>query len=99
MSNNNNNNSIFYLFTCRAQKAVANYRVSRIQTTAIRQHRTKQKKKYEIDHLRYFLFKREFLQISVHLQSAVAAETYLTEGQWLEDHPNMVKLRMFRVGT
>jgi hypothetical protein len=46
-----------------------------------------------------FILKHEFLNISVHLQSAFAAETRLAEGQWLEEQLNWVKLRMFRVGT
>jgi hypothetical protein len=31
-----------------------------------------------------FTFKSEFLKISVDLQTALAAETHLSEGQWLE---------------
>jgi hypothetical protein len=46
-----------------------------------------------------FAFKREFLTIYAYSQSALAAETYLAEGQWLEEQLNMVKLRMFRSGT
>jgi hypothetical protein len=29
----------------------------------------------------------------------LAAETHLAEGQWLKEQLNVVKLRMFRVGT
>jgi hypothetical protein len=46
-----------------------------------------------------FIFKREFLKISVDLQSTFAAETRRAEGQWLKEQLNVVKLRMFRVGT
>jgi hypothetical protein len=48
--------------------------------------------------LRQLIFKREFLKISVELQTAFTAETRLDEGQCLEQL-NVVKLRMFRVGT
>jgi hypothetical protein len=56
----------------------------RIQT-AIRQRKDKThtKKERKIDQLRYS-----------HLNMS-----YLTQGQWLEEHVNMVKLRMFQVGT
>jgi hypothetical protein len=37
--------------------------------------------------------------ISLDLQTALAAQTHRTEGQWLEDQLNMIKLGMFRVGT
>jgi hypothetical protein len=33
------------------------------------------------------------------LQTALAAETHLAEGQWLKEQLNVVKLCMFRVGT
>jgi hypothetical protein len=46
-----------------------------------------------------FTFKNEFLKISIALQTALAAETHLAEGQWLEEQLNMVKLSMFREGT
>jgi hypothetical protein len=48
---------------------------------------------------RLFTLKREFLKISVNFQTALAAETHLAEGKWLEEQLNVVKLRMFRVGT
>jgi hypothetical protein len=35
----------------------------------------------------------------VRLQTVFAAETHLAEGQRLEEHVNVVKLRMFLVGT
>jgi hypothetical protein len=37
--------------------------------------------------------------MSVDLQTASAADTHLAEGQWLKEQLNVVKLRMFRVGT
>jgi hypothetical protein len=37
--------------------------------------------------------------MSVGLQTAFAIETQLAEGQWLEEQVNVLKLRMFRVGT
>jgi hypothetical protein len=43
--------------------------------------------------------KHEFLKLFAYLQTAFAVETHLAEGQWLEEQVNMVKLRMFRVGT
>jgi hypothetical protein len=36
---------------------------------------------------------------SINLQTALAADTHLPEGQWLKEQLNVVKLRMFRVGT
>jgi hypothetical protein len=80
---------------------------ARIQTTAIRQHRTKTTKtttkettkQRKMDQLRLFKLKYDLLKISVDLQTAFAAETHLTEGQWLKEQLNVVKLRMFRVGT
>jgi hypothetical protein len=49
--------------------------------------------------LRLSTLKNDLLKISVHLQTAFAAETHLAEGQWLKEQLNVVKLRMFRVGT
>jgi hypothetical protein len=46
-----------------------------------------------------FKHKRDLLKISIDLQTAFAAETHLAEGQWLKEQLNVVKLRMFRVGT
>jgi hypothetical protein len=46
-----------------------------------------------------FKLKHDLLKISVDLQTAFAADTHLAEGQWLKEQLNMVKLRMFRVGT
>jgi hypothetical protein len=46
-----------------------------------------------------FTLKSEFVKISVELRTALAAETRLSEGQWLEEQLNMAKLRMFRAET
>jgi hypothetical protein len=43
--------------------------------------------------------KCELLKILVCLQTALALETHVAEGQWLEEQVNMVKLPIFRVGT
>jgi hypothetical protein len=74
---------------------VANYRVS---TNTNNSNKTTQGQR-KIDQLRLFVFKREFLQISVDLQTALAAETHRAEGQWLEEQLNTAKLRTFSVGT
>jgi hypothetical protein len=52
-----------------------------------------------MDQLRLFILKDGLLKLSVHLQTAFAAETRLDEGQWLKEQLNIVKLRMFRVGS
>jgi hypothetical protein len=52
-----------------------------------------------MDQLRLLKLKHDLLEISVYLQTAFAAETHLAEGQWLKEQLNVVKLRMFRVGT
>jgi hypothetical protein len=52
-----------------------------------------------LNKLRIFTLKHEFLKISVDLQTALAADTHLAEGQLLKEQLNVVKLRMFRVGT
>jgi hypothetical protein len=49
--------------------------------------------------LRLFKFKHDLLKISVHLIISFAADTHLAEGQWLKEQLNVVKLRIFRVGT
>jgi hypothetical protein len=46
-----------------------------------------------MNQLRLFKRKHYLLKISVDLQTALAADTLLAEGQWLKG------LRMFRVGT
>jgi hypothetical protein len=52
-----------------------------------------------MDHLRLFTLIYDLLKISVDLQTAFAAEAHLSEGQWLKEQLNAVKLRMVRVGT
>jgi hypothetical protein len=52
-----------------------------------------------MDQIRLFTLKNDVLKISVHLQTAIAAETRLAEGQWLKEQLNVIKLPMFRVGT
>jgi hypothetical protein len=52
-----------------------------------------------MDQLRLFKLKHTTLKMSVDLQTAFAANTHLAEGQWLKEQLNVVKLRMFRVGT
>jgi hypothetical protein len=51
-----------------------------------------------MDQIRLFTLKYDVVKISVDLQTAFAVETHLTEGQWLKEELNVVKLRMFRVG-
>jgi hypothetical protein len=46
-----------------------------------------------------FLTQIYLLKTSVDLQTVLAAERQLAEGQWLKEQLNVVKLRMFRVGT
>jgi hypothetical protein len=41
-----------------------------------------------------FIFKLEFLKISVDFQAAFAPETRLAEGQWLEEEHKMANFRM-----
>jgi hypothetical protein len=52
-----------------------------------------------MDQLRYFKFKHDLLNIYLNLQTVFATDTHLAEGQWLTEQLNVVKLRMFRVGT
>jgi hypothetical protein len=47
--------------------------------------------------LSLFTYKREFLILCVDLQTALATDAHLAEGQWLKEQLNVVKLRMFRV--
>jgi hypothetical protein len=46
-----------------------------------------------------FNFKHKFLKVSVDLQTALAAEAHLAEGEWLEELQNVEMFRMFRAGT
>jgi hypothetical protein len=52
-----------------------------------------------MDQLRIFKLKHDLLKISIDLQTALAADTHLAEGQWPKKQLNVVKLGMFRVGT
>jgi hypothetical protein len=52
-----------------------------------------------VDQLSLFKLKNDLLKISIDLETAFAADTHLAEGQWLKEQLNVVKLRMFRVGT
>jgi hypothetical protein len=52
-----------------------------------------------MDQLRLFKIKYDLLNISLDLRAAFAADTRLAERQWLKEQLNVVKLRMFRVGT
>jgi hypothetical protein len=51
---------------------------ARIQTTRQIQGKTKEK----LNQIRLFIF--QFLKISINLQTALAAEAYLSEVPWLE---------------
>jgi hypothetical protein len=48
-------------------------------------NKTNNKKQGHIIQLRLFPLAREFLKISAHMQTAPAAETHRTEGQWREE--------------
>jgi hypothetical protein len=47
-----------------------------------------------MDQLRLFKLKHDLLKISVDLQTALAADTHLAEGQWLKEQLNLVKLQL-----
>jgi hypothetical protein len=100
-----NNNSVQFLIYLRAElnSQWPITESARIQTTAIRQHRTKQtnknKKTKKSGSAKAFELKHYLLKISIDLQTAFAADTRLAEGQWLKEQLNVVKLLMFRVGT
>jgi hypothetical protein len=73
---------------------MANYRLS---TNTSNSHKTTQDKtnnknynekttkQRKMDQLRFFTLRYDLLNISVRLQTALAAETHLTEGQWLKE--------------
>jgi hypothetical protein len=58
-----------------------------------------QQKQRKMNQFKLLTMIQEFLKISVSLQTAFAVETRLTEGEWLEEQLNTVKLPMLRVGT
>jgi hypothetical protein len=81
---------------------MANYNTNTSNSNWTTQGKTKQKnptKQRQMDQIRLFKLKYDLLKISVDLQTAFAADTHRTEGQWLKEQLNVVKLRMFRVGT
>jgi hypothetical protein len=112
INNNNNNNTrniiiiiisiqLFIYLHAELNSQWSITESARIQT-AIRQHRTKHTKttkQRKMDQLKLFKLKHGLLKISVDLQTAFAADTHLAEGQWLKEQLNVVKLRMFPVGT
>jgi hypothetical protein len=82
---------------------VANYRVSTNtnnsnKTTQDKTNKTTTKER-KMDQLRLFTLKYDLLKISVDLQTSFAVEIHLAEGQWLKEQLNVLKLRVFRVGT
>jgi hypothetical protein len=76
---------------------MANYRVS-TNTNSNKTTNDKTTTK-ETTKQKAFYTQTRLTKISVDLQTAFAAETHLAEGQWLKRQPNVLKLRMFRVGT
>jgi hypothetical protein len=82
---------------------MANYRVSKninsSNKTAQDKTNKKQQKQSKMNHFQLLTLKHEFLKISISLQTAFAAETHVAEVQWPEEQVNMLKSRMFRVGT
>jgi hypothetical protein len=82
---------------------MSNYRVSTNTTTKEdstgQNNKVKNKKTGIVNQLRLFKLQYDLLKISIDLQTALAADAHLAEGQWLKEQLNVVKLRMFRVGT
>jgi hypothetical protein len=72
---------------------VTSYRVSthtnNSNKTNTRENKQEKKEQRKLDQLRLFTCEREFLKISVDLQTALAAETHVPEGQWLEEQLNI----------
>jgi hypothetical protein len=66
------------------------------ENTGQNNKKTIKRKMYQ---LRLFKLKHELLKIFIYLQTTFAADTHLAEGQWLKERLNVVKLRIFRVGT
>jgi hypothetical protein len=73
------------------QQPMASYRVG-IKHIAeeIIEYMTKQIKTKKSDRLRLFIFKPEFLKISVDIQTPLAGETHLAELQWPEEQLSML---------
>jgi hypothetical protein len=83
---------------------MTNYRVSTNtnnsnKRTQDKTNNNKTRKQRKVDNLRLFKLKHDILEISIELQTALAVDTHLSEGQSLKEQLNVVKLRMFRVGT
>jgi hypothetical protein len=83
---------------------MANYRVSTNtnnsnKRTQDKTTKRKTRKQRKVNQLRLFKLKHDLLKISIDLQTALAADTHLAEGQWLTEQLNLVKLGMFRVRT
>jgi hypothetical protein len=70
-----------------------------VSTSTNNRNKTTKKKQRKMDQLRLFKVKHDSLKIYEDLQTAFAADTHLAEGQWLKEQLNVVKLRMFQVGT
>jgi hypothetical protein len=68
---------------------MANYRVSTNtnsnKTTQDRQQKKERRKQRKVNQLRLFKLRRDLLKISINLQTALAADTHLAEGQWLKE--------------
>jgi hypothetical protein len=82
---------------------MANYRVS---TNTNNNNKTIQdktnkntRKQKKVDQLRLFKLKHDLLKMSLDLQTALAPDTHLAEGQWLKEQLNVAKIGMFPVGT
>jgi hypothetical protein len=75
---------------------MVSYRASKNTNKKRSKETTKERK---IEQPRLLTLKHDLLKISVDLQTAFAAETHLAQGQWLKEQLNVVKLRMFQVGT
>jgi hypothetical protein len=99
LCNNNNSIKFFIYFRAELNSQWPVTESARIET--IRQHGTKQTKnnKTKMDQLRLFKLKQNLLKIFVDVRTAYVSDTHLAEGQWLKEQLNVVKLRMFRVGT
>jgi hypothetical protein len=86
-ANNNNDDESVKFFIYLSAELNSQWPITestRIQTTAIKQHRTKQTtkettKQRKMNQIRLTL-KYDLLEISVDLQTAFAAETHLAEG-------------------
>jgi hypothetical protein len=72
------------------------FQTNTTKTTAIRQTQEQNKQKTKFAQLKLFTFKRDFIKISVFLQTTLAVGVHLPK---LEVELDMMKLRMFRTGT